>query len=289
VAFPLLVDPIRRDDACLLSDGAGAVLVMSAERERQLRVPTAVPILGFGAGQTSYDLPGRASLTSSEAVRSGRTAFDMAGVTVRDVDVGQLYDCFTITTWPRDVGAGASPGRGPSASARRCRRSRGRPRDRGPLHQAQRHPPERVWWCIRGVRSLEITKVHRLQGTAFAMVRVFVADSIHRLFPKRAIEHNKLLALTFQYGGSAVEHMHQRTTIELADIVVSRHLGCAVGAPIAKILRQTYGADRRLSYAGLSWYRGDAFEMDITRPRALVEESATALIAPKMRAKKPSA
>ncbi|MEY4512769.1 MAG: hypothetical protein RLZZ450_4891 [Pseudomonadota bacterium] len=138
-------------------------------------------------------------------------------------------------------------------------------------------------------RYREITKVHRLQGTAFAMVRVFVADSIHRLFPKRAIEHNKLLALTFQCGGSAVENMHQRTTIELADIVVSRHLGCAVGAPIAKILRQTYGADRRLSYAGLSWYRGDAFEMDITRPRALVEESATALIAPKMRAKKPSA
>jgi acetyl-CoA acetyltransferase len=96
-ASPLLVDPIRRDDACLLSDGAGAVVVMSAERARQLRVPSAVPILGFGEGQTSYDLPQRATLTSSEAVRSGRTAFEMAGITVGDVDVAQLYDCFTIT------------------------------------------------------------------------------------------------------------------------------------------------------------------------------------------------
>jgi acetyl-CoA acetyltransferase len=96
-ASPLLVDPIRRDDACLLSDGAGALVVMSAERARQLRVPAAVPILGFGAGQTTFDLPLRESLTSSEAVRSGRSAFEMAGVTPSDVDVAQLYDCFTIT------------------------------------------------------------------------------------------------------------------------------------------------------------------------------------------------
>lgn len=95
-ASPMLVDPIRRDDACLLSDGAGAVVVMSAERARQLRVPAPVPVLGFGAGQTSCDLPARDSLTRTEAARSGRTAFDMAGVTVRDVDVAQLYDCFTI-------------------------------------------------------------------------------------------------------------------------------------------------------------------------------------------------
>lgn len=136
-------------------------------------------------------------------------------------------------------------------------------------------------------RYREITKLHRLAGTTFAMVRVFVADAIHRQFPKRALERHKLLQLTFQHGGSAVEHMHQHMTIELADIVVSQHLGCAVGAPIAKILRQTYGTDRRLSYAGLSWYRGDAFEMDITLPRALVQESSAALIAPAMRAKKP--
>lgn len=133
----------------------------------------------------------------------------------------------------------------------------------------------------------EITKVHRVQGAAFAMVRAFVAETIYKHFPRRAFERKKLLQLTFQHGGSAVEHMHQRMTIELADIVVSQHLGCAVGAPVAKILRQTYGADRRLSYAGLSWYRGDAFEMDITLPRALVEESSTALIAPGMRSSEP--
>jgi acetyl-CoA acetyltransferase len=94
---PFLVDPIRRDDACLLSDGGGALVVMSAERAKQLCVPLAVPILGFGQGQTTSDLTLRASLTTTEAVRSGRDAFEMAGIAPRDVKVAQLYDCFTIT------------------------------------------------------------------------------------------------------------------------------------------------------------------------------------------------
>jgi GntR family transcriptional regulator len=131
----------------------------------------------------------------------------------------------------------------------------------------------------------EITKLHRVEGVAFAMVRIFVADAIYRRFPKHALERQKVLRLTFQHGARAVEHMHQRMTIELADLVVARHLRCAVGAPVARILRQTYGADRRLSYAGLSWYRGDAFEMEMTLPRALVEESSPALVAPGLRAK----
>ncbi len=132
----------------------------------------------------------------------------------------------------------------------------------------------------------EITKVHRLNGAPFAMVRIYVAEPIFRRFPKRAIVREKLLRLTFKHGGGAVEHMHQRMTIELADLVVAQQLRCVVGSPVAKILRQTYGADQRLSYAGISWYRGDAFEMDMTLPRALVQESSPALIAPGMRARK---
>jgi GntR family transcriptional regulator len=81
--------------------------------------------------------------------------------------------------------------------------------------------------------------------------------------------------------------MHQRMTIERAEHVVSQQLGCAIGSPVAKMLRQLYGADRRLSYAGLSWYRGDSFEMDMTLPRALIEDSSPALIAPGIRTREP--
>jgi acetyl-CoA acetyltransferase len=94
---PAVVDPLRRDDCCLISDGGAAVVVMSAERARALGVPAPVPILGFGQGQTSYEVALRPSLTETPASISARTAFAMAGITPADVDVAQLYDCFTIT------------------------------------------------------------------------------------------------------------------------------------------------------------------------------------------------
>ena len=94
---PMVVDPLRRDDCCLISDGGAAVVVMSAKRAAELGVPDPVPILGFGQGQTSYDVPLRPSLTDTAAAASAQTAFAMAGVGPGDVDVAQLYDCFTIT------------------------------------------------------------------------------------------------------------------------------------------------------------------------------------------------
>lgn len=94
---PLLVDPLRRDDCALVSDGGAAVVVMSAKRARAMGVSAPVPVLGFGHGQTSFDVQYRQNLTSTEAVRAAHTAFSMAGLKPSDVDVAQLYDCFTIT------------------------------------------------------------------------------------------------------------------------------------------------------------------------------------------------
>jgi acetyl-CoA acetyltransferase len=92
-----IVEPFRRDDCCLISDAGGAVVVMSAERARRLRVPAPVNVLGFGQGQTSWEVVNRPTLTETQAVVSARTAYEMAGVAPTDIDVAQIYDCFTIT------------------------------------------------------------------------------------------------------------------------------------------------------------------------------------------------
>lgn len=97
LASPWVVDPLRRDDCALVSDGGGALVVMSAARARALGVAAPVPVLGFGHGQTSFELPQRAELTRTEAARAAHTAFGMAGARPQDVDVAQLYDCFTVT------------------------------------------------------------------------------------------------------------------------------------------------------------------------------------------------
>lgn len=97
LSSPWVVQPLRRDDCCLVSDGAGAVVVMSAERARALGVSAPVPILGIGGCQTSHDVHLRDVLTSTQAARSAQLAFEMAGLRPQDIDVAQIYDCFTIT------------------------------------------------------------------------------------------------------------------------------------------------------------------------------------------------
>jgi GntR family transcriptional regulator len=132
---------------------------------------------------------------------------------------------------------------------------------------------------------VEISKIHVMAGRPFAMVRVYVAEPVFRRFPRRAMERTKILRLVLAHGGESAETMRQVMTVEPADMLISRHLDYAVGSPVAKILRQVHGEDRRVSYAGLAWYRGDAFEMDITLPRSLVDDSAPSLIAPRPRSK----
>ena len=92
----MIVEPLRRDDCCLVSDGAAAVVVMSAERAKAMKIAKPVPILGFGQGQTSWDVVQRTDLTTTAAKVSAETAFRMAGLTPDDIDVAQIYDCFTI-------------------------------------------------------------------------------------------------------------------------------------------------------------------------------------------------
>jgi acetyl-CoA acetyltransferase len=92
----LIVAPLTRDDCCLVSDGGAAVVVMSAERARQLQISKPVSILGFGQGQTSWEVVQRPVLTGTAAAVSAQTAFKMAGLAPKDLDVAQLYDCFSI-------------------------------------------------------------------------------------------------------------------------------------------------------------------------------------------------
>lgn len=92
-----IVSPILRDDCALISDGGAAVILMSAERARELKIAKPVPILGLGQGNTSWNVAQRPDLTTTMATVSGQRAFDMAGLGPKDIDVAQIYDCFTIT------------------------------------------------------------------------------------------------------------------------------------------------------------------------------------------------
>lgn len=94
---PMIVEPLRRDDCALISDGGAAIIVTSLERARAWGHRDPPTVLGLGQAHQAWDLHLRPEITRSGAVESGRQAFAMAGLRPADVDVAQIYDCFTIT------------------------------------------------------------------------------------------------------------------------------------------------------------------------------------------------
>jgi acetyl-CoA acetyltransferase len=91
-----IAQPLHLLDCCLVTDGGGAVVIVSAERARDLPRPP-VWILGHGESHTHLGISSMPDLTTTPALHSGARAFGMAGVTPADVDVVELYDSFTIT------------------------------------------------------------------------------------------------------------------------------------------------------------------------------------------------
>ncbi len=90
-----IADPLGMLDCCLISDAGGAFIVTSADRARDLKARP-VYLQGIGEFHTHEHLMCAPSLTEFGAIHSGRAAYDMAGLGPQDIDVAQLYDCFTI-------------------------------------------------------------------------------------------------------------------------------------------------------------------------------------------------
>ena len=88
-----IVEPFHVMDCCLVSNGGLAVIVTSAERARSLPKPP-VYVWGMGQGHLGGD---PSDTLASGAVLAKEPAFAMAGITLRDVDVVELYDCYTFT------------------------------------------------------------------------------------------------------------------------------------------------------------------------------------------------
>jgi len=100
LAAPMLVDPLRALDCCLISDGAGAFVVTTLERARDLPQPPVV-VSGVAAGSHPWTL-GEMFTQSPRFLdigpgRAAQRAFGEAGIRHADVDFLQIYDCFTMS------------------------------------------------------------------------------------------------------------------------------------------------------------------------------------------------
>jgi hypothetical protein len=95
-----VAEPLRKLDCCLVNDAGVAFVMTSLERARDLPRP---PVVVAGAAVASKPVTEAQYFTQSEsllttaATDSGRRAFGQAGLAPTDVDVAEIYDCFTIS------------------------------------------------------------------------------------------------------------------------------------------------------------------------------------------------
>jgi acetyl-CoA acetyltransferase len=92
-----IAEPFHLYDCCLVSNGGVALIVTSLDRARGLRQPP-VRVLGWAQAH-----PGRIGVRNDDlglvsgAAQSGPRALKMAGTTLDEIDVVQVYDCYTFT------------------------------------------------------------------------------------------------------------------------------------------------------------------------------------------------
>ena len=89
-----IADPLKVLDCSLVSDGGAAVVITRKDRA-QNGPHKPISLLGYGEGHAYEHISQAKNLTTSAAMQSGQAAYAAAGLTPDDIDLLQLYDCFT--------------------------------------------------------------------------------------------------------------------------------------------------------------------------------------------------
>lgn len=114
LASPWIAEPFRKFDCCLETDGAAAVVVVSAERAKDLpHRPVQIRGAAWGGG-VNFANNGTKDLSESPAKLIAGRLYDAAGLGPSDIDFAELYDCFTYNVLSQIEGYGfCEPGEVP--------------------------------------------------------------------------------------------------------------------------------------------------------------------------------
>jgi acetyl-CoA acetyltransferase len=111
----MIADPFRLFDCCLESDGGAAIIVSRADvaidtPKHRVRIAS----VAEGHPDSPGSITQRPDMTSLGIAKAAKRAFAQAGVTHSDIDVAEIYDCFTyaVIRQLEDLGF-CSKGEGP--------------------------------------------------------------------------------------------------------------------------------------------------------------------------------
>ncbi|MFW6458143.1 MAG: thiolase domain-containing protein [Halodesulfurarchaeum sp.] len=94
---PPVAEPIHLYDACPITDGAAAMVLVSEAYAEEHDLDASVAITGTGQGSDRLALQDREYMARTPAAEdAGAEAYDDAGIEAADVDLAEVHDCFTI-------------------------------------------------------------------------------------------------------------------------------------------------------------------------------------------------
>jgi acetyl-CoA C-acetyltransferase len=94
---PTVASPLGLFDACPVTDGASALVLVSEAAAQRHDLTAPVAITGTGQGSDRAALQDRDAIAETPAARrAAEAAYDDAGITADDVAVAEVHDCFTI-------------------------------------------------------------------------------------------------------------------------------------------------------------------------------------------------
>ncbi len=93
---PVVAYPLNLFDCCSTTDGASALLICDEETAKQY-TDTPVYVAGFGTSSDYLAIHDRVSTVTLEGTkRASQAAYNMAGLTAKDIQLAEVHDCFTI-------------------------------------------------------------------------------------------------------------------------------------------------------------------------------------------------
>jgi len=93
---PLIADPLKLHDCSLVTDGAAALVIMKTDDAKKTGRPV-VEIAGIGHANERLAISVRPNMYELMAAKEAvRRAYAEAKITVKDLDVAEVHDCFTI-------------------------------------------------------------------------------------------------------------------------------------------------------------------------------------------------
>ncbi len=110
MSSPMISRPLRRLDCCIVSDGAGAIVVAHPDLLAECAKPP-VWIRGWGESIMSHGggLTDWATESRHMVSRACADAYAMSGRSPRDIDTAMIYDAFTFNVIVDLEGAGFCP------------------------------------------------------------------------------------------------------------------------------------------------------------------------------------